>query len=125
MNLSASVSRGIALSVILLMTMGGKGFALSDWLDVYDFYDAPGSGALDAASDADIRNASPISSTAPRGGFGPPIGSFNIHNSVSSLVQPHPALQFKDRWQLDFASAVHHPHHQQHHRRQWGRSIED
>ena len=118
------MSRGIALSVILLMTMGGTGFALPDW-DIYDFYDAPGSGSLDPTLGADIHNASPISSMTPHGGFGPPTAFFQIHKGVSSAVQSHPALQFKDRWLFDFASAARHPRRQQHHRRQWVRSLED
>jgi hypothetical protein len=115
------MGRNIALSVIFLM-IGGTGFALPDWVDIYDFYRIPSSGALDLATDTGIHNASHMFSTMPNGGFGPPTAPFQIHNRLFSAVQPHPALQFKDRWLFDYSSGSHHPHRQQHHRRQWVRS---
>jgi hypothetical protein len=90
----------IALSVIFLM-IGGTGFALPDWVNIYDFYRIPSSGSLDpataTAADTDIHNASHMFSTVPKGGFGPPTASFQIQNRLFSVVQPNPALQFKDR----------------------------
>src|SRR5690348_9916514 len=112
-NASALVGRNIALSVVILMTMGGTAFALPDWVD---FYGTPSSGSLDASAGADIHDASHFFSSVPNGGFGPPTGSFQLRFSV---VQPHPTLQFKDRWLFDYVSGPHHPHRQQHHRRLW------
>ena len=34
------------LSVIFLMLVGGTGFALPDWINIYDFYGSPSSGYL-------------------------------------------------------------------------------
>jgi hypothetical protein len=41
------MGRNTALSVIFLIMMGGTGFALPDWVNIYDFYGAPSSGSLD------------------------------------------------------------------------------
>jgi hypothetical protein len=117
------MGRNIALSVIFLM-IGGTGFALPDWVNIYDFYGIPSSGSFDPATDPDIHNASHMFSTMPKGGFGPPTASFQIQNRLFSVVQPHPALQFKDRWLFDYSSGSHHSHRQQHHRRQLARSVE-
>jgi hypothetical protein len=104
------------------MIMGGAGFALPDWIGIYDLYGSPSSGALATTADADIHNASRWFGAMPNGGFGPPTTSFQIQNGHVSVVEPRPALQFKDRWLFDYASGAHHPHHQQHHRRLWVRS---
>jgi hypothetical protein len=116
------MGRNIALSVFFLMIMGGKGFAFADRFDIYDFYGTPSSGSLGTTTDDDIHNASRLFGAMPSGGFGPPTASFAIENGHFSIVQPHPALQFKDRWLFDYASGSHHPHRQQHHRRLWLRS---
>lgn len=116
----AQMGRNTALSVIFLIMMGGTGFALPDWVNIYDFYGAPSSGSLDATTGADIHNVSGAFSTMPKGGFGPPVTSFEIHNRVFSVVQPHPTLQFKDRWLFDYVSGSH--HQQRHHRRRWAPS---
>ena len=108
------MGRNIALSVIILMTMGG--FALSASAD---FYSTPSSGSLDISADADIHNASHFSGALPNGGFGPPTSSFQPENVRFSVVQPHPASQFKDRWLFDYASGPHHPHRPHHHRQLW------
>jgi hypothetical protein len=118
------MGRSIVLSVTFLMMLGGTGSALSGSMDIYDFYDAPGSGALAATTGTDIQNASPMFRVAPKGGFGPPTASFQF-NGHFSVVQPHPAVQFKDHWLFDYASGSHHPRHQQHRRRPWLRSVED
>jgi hypothetical protein len=117
------MGRNIALSVIFLM-IGGTGLALPDWVNIYDFYGSPSSGSLGPTTDTDIHNANHKLSTMPLGGFGPPTASFQIQNRLFSVVQPHPALQFKDRWLFDYSSGSHHPHHPQHHRRQWVHSVE-
>jgi hypothetical protein len=121
------MGRNIALSVIFLM-IGGTGFALPDWVNIYDFYRIPSSGSLDpataTAADTDIHNASHMFSAVPKGGFGPPTASFQIQKRPFSVVQPNPALQFKDRWLFDYSSGSHRPHRQQHHRRQWVRGVE-
>lgn len=116
------MGRNTALSVVVLVMVGGTGFALPDWINIYDFYGAPSSGALGATADADIHNVSGTFSTMPKGGFGPPATAFKIQSRVYSVVQPHPALRFNDRWLFDYASGSHHPH--QHHRRRWARSPE-
>lgn len=113
------MGRNIALSVIILMTMGGTGFALPDWTD---FYGAPSSGFLDVGTEADIHNASHLFDAMPNGGFGPPTASFQIQSVGFSVVQPQPTLQFKDRWLFDYALGPHHRHRQQHQRRLWARS---
>jgi hypothetical protein len=123
------MGRNIALSVIFLM-IGGTGFALPDWVNIYDFYGVPSSGSLDpatdtaTAADTDTHSASHVFSTVPEGGFGPPTASFQIQKRLFSVVQPNSALQFKDRWLFDYSSGSHPPHRQQHHRRQWARSVE-
>lgn len=113
------MGRNIALSVIILMTIGGTGFALPDCIDCYG---TPSSGSLDVSAGADIENASHFFGVVPSGGFGPPTASFQLQNVRFSVVQPHPSLQFKDRWLFDYASRPHHAHRQQHHRRLWVRS---
>jgi hypothetical protein len=119
------MGRTILLSVTFLMILGGTSFALSESASIDDFYGTPSSGALAATSGTDIHNASTIFQVAPKGGFGPPTASFQIQNGHFSVVQPHPALQFKDRFLFDYASGSHHARHQQHHRRPWVRSVED
>jgi hypothetical protein len=62
------MGRNFILSVIFLMLFGGTGLALPDWINFYDFYGSPSSGSLaPSAADTDI----------------------------SSVNQPHRALQFK------------------------------
>jgi hypothetical protein len=119
------MGRIILLSVSLLLTLGGTSFALPESMSIDGLYDMPSSGALAATIDTDIHDASPMFRVVPNGGFGPPTASFQIQNGHFSAVQPHPALQFKDRWLFDYASGSHHPHHQQHHRRPWVRSVAD
>jgi hypothetical protein len=119
------VGRIILLSVSLLLVLRGTSVALPESVNIYGLYDTPSSGALAATTNSDIRDASPMFRIAPNGGFGPPTASFQIQNDHFSVVQPHPALQFKDRWLFDYASGSHHPHHQQHHKRPWVRSVED
>lgn len=121
---SALMGRSIALSVIFLMTVGGTGFALPDWVNIYDLYSTSSSGSLGFATDPDIHSASTMFSAMPNDGFGPPTASFQIQNGLFSVVQPHPALQFRDRWLFDYPSGSHRPHRQQHHGRQWARSVE-
>jgi len=76
------------LSVIFLMLVGGTGFALPDWINIYDFYGSPSSGSFaPAAADIDINNASRVFRPMPDGGFGPSTASF--------FHQPHSALQFR------------------------------
>lgn len=114
------MSRNVALSLTFLMIIGGVGFALPERGDTSNFHGAPStpsSGSLGPAADTDIRNASPMFSAMPKGGFGPPTASFQIQNRHLSVVQPHRALQFKERWLFDYASDPHRPHHQQHRRR--------
>jgi hypothetical protein len=89
--------RNVVLLVIFLLLIGGTDFAGADRV-IYDFYDAPSSGSLGLMTDTGIHNASPFVSAMPAGGFGPPTVSFQIQNGLSSAVQAHPALQFKDRW---------------------------
>jgi hypothetical protein len=119
------MGRIILLSVTYLLMLGGTSFALPESVNIYGFYDAPSSGALAAATDADIHNASPIFRVVPKGGFGPPTASFQVQNGRFPVVEPQPALQFRDRWLFDYASGSHRPHHQQHRRRPWVRSVED
>jgi hypothetical protein len=84
------------LSVIFLMLVGGTGFALPDWINIYDFYGSPSSGSLGpSAADTDISNASRVFRPMPDGGFGPSTTSFQNRDSFSSVNQPHTALQFK------------------------------
>jgi hypothetical protein len=116
--------RNVVLPVIFLILIGGTDFAGADRVNLYDFYDAPSSGSLGLVTDTGIHNASRFVSAMPAGGFGPPTVSFQIQNGVSSAVQAHPALQFKDRWLFDYSSGSHQLHHQQHHRRRWVRSVE-
>ena len=123
-NHRALMGRNIALPVIFLMIIGGTGFALPDWVNIYDFYGTPSSGSLGPTTNTDIHNDSHMFSTMPLGGFGPPATSFQIQDGLFSVVQPHPVLQFKDRWLFDYSPGSHHPHRQQHHRRRWVRSVE-
>lgn len=116
------MGRNTALSVLFLIVMGGTGFALPDWVDAYDFYGAPSSGSLGATADAAIHNVSGPFGTIPKGGFGPPAAAFKDQNGVFSVDQPHPALQFNDRWLFDYASGSHHPH--PHHKRRSAHSPE-
>jgi hypothetical protein len=75
------MGRYFTLSVIFLMLVGGTGFALPDWINIYDFYGSPSSGSLGpSAADTNIRNATT---------------SFQNRDSSSSVNQPHNALQFK------------------------------
>ncbi len=110
------MGRNIALSLIILLTKGATGFAVPAWTD---FYGTPSSGSLDVNTDADIHNASHFFDAVPNGGFGPPTSSFQPENVHFSVVQPLPALQFRERWLFDYASGSHHPHRQQHHRQLW------
>jgi hypothetical protein len=111
----ALVGRSIVLSVFL-MIVGGTGFALPDWIDVYDFYGTPSSGSLGPTTEADVHAG--MFSPMPNGGFGPPTASFQMQNVGLPVVQPHPALGFKNRWLFDYAGS-HHLHRQHHHRRRW------
>ena len=115
----------ILLSVASLLILGGTGFAGPESASTDDFYGTPSSGALAATSDTDVHDVSPMFRIVPKGGFGPPIVSFKNQNGHFSVVEPHPALQFKERWLFDYASGSHHPRHQQHHRRPWVRSVKD
>jgi hypothetical protein len=119
------MGRIILLSVASLLILRGTGFARPESAGTDDFYGTPSSGALAATTDADVRDVSPMFRVMPNGGFGPPTASFKNQNGHFSVVEPHPALQFKDRWLFDYALGSHHPRHQQHHRRPWARSVED
>jgi len=112
------MGRTIVLSVIFLMLIGGRGFALPDWVNIDNFYSTPSSGSLGPTTDTEIHNATGFSSM-PNGGFEPPTASFQIQNGIFSVAQPRPTLQFKDRWLFDYASGWRRPHRQQHHRRRW------
>jgi hypothetical protein len=83
------------LSVIFLMLVGGTGFALPDWINIYDFYGSPSSGSLAASAHTDMSNDSRVFSPMPEGGFGPSTISFQNRDSASWVGQPHTVLQFK------------------------------
>jgi hypothetical protein len=83
------------LSVIFLMLVGGTGFALPDWINIYDFYGSPSSGSLAASAHTDMSNASGVFRSMPDGGFGPSTISFQNRDSASWVGQPHTVLQFK------------------------------
>ena len=119
------MGRIILLSVASLLILGGTSFALPESASIDGFYGTPSSGALAAPTDTDVHDASPMFRVVPNGGFGPPTNSFKNPNGRFSVVQPHPALQFKDRWLFDYASGSHHARHQQHHRRPWVSSVQD
>jgi hypothetical protein len=119
------MSRTILLSAASLLVFGETSLALPGLVSIDDFYGTPSSGALAASTNTEVRDANPMFRVAPNGGFGPPTSSFKNQNGYFSVVQPHPALQFKDRWLFDYASGSHHPHHQQHHKRPRVRSVED
>jgi hypothetical protein len=90
------MGRCFTLSVIFLMLVGGTGFALPDWINIYDFCGSPSSGSLGpSAADTNISNASRVFTPMPDRGFGPPTISFQNRDSYSSVNQPHNALQFK------------------------------
>jgi|SRR5690349_10781257 hypothetical protein len=109
------MGRIILLSAASVLIFGGTSFALPESASIDNFYGTPSSGAL--AATTDVHDASPMFRVDPNSGFGPPTASFQIQNGHFSVIQPHPALQFKDRWLFDYASGAHHPRHQQHHRR--------
>ena len=125
------MDRIIMLSATFLMMLGGTSSALPESVNIYDFYDAPSSGALAATTGTDIHNANPMFRVVPKGGFGPSTASFQIQNGRFSASKPRSTLQFKERWLFDYASGSHRPrhqhhqHHQQHHRRSWARSVDD
>lgn len=108
------MGRYFTLSVIFLMLVGGTGFALPDWINIYDFYGSPSSGSLGPnAADTNISNASRVFTPMPDRGFGPATTSFQNRDSFSSVSQTHATLQLKDRWLFDFLPGGHprHPHH--------------
>ena len=83
------------LSVIFLMLVGGTGFALPDWISIYDFYGSPSAGSLAASAHTDMSNDSRVFSPMPEGGFGPSTISFQNRDSASWAGQPHTVSQFK------------------------------
>jgi len=119
------MGRIILLSVASLLIFGGTSFARPESASIADFYGTPSSGVLAATTDTDVHDATPMLRVMPNGGFGPPTASFKNQNGHFSVVQPRPALHFKDRWLFDYASGSHHAHHQQHHRRPRARTAKD
>jgi hypothetical protein len=84
------------LSMIFLMLVGGTGFALPDWINIYDLYGSPSSGSLaPTAAGIDIGNGSRVFRPVPDGGFGSSTTSFQNRDSFSSVNQPHNTLQFR------------------------------
>jgi hypothetical protein len=83
------------LSVIFLL-IGGTGFALPDWINIYDFYGSPSSGSLaPSAAHTDMSNDSHLFRSMLDGEFGPSTISVQNRDSFSSVGQPHTALQFR------------------------------
>jgi hypothetical protein len=64
------MGRNFMLSVIFLMLAGGTGFALPDWIDIYNFYGNP------SAADTHV--------------FRP------LRDSFASVNQPHTVLQLRE-----------------------------
>jgi hypothetical protein len=84
------------LFLIVLILIGGTGFALPDWINIYDFCGSPSSGShAPSAADTDVSSASRVFRPMPDGGFGPSTTSFQNRDSFSTVNQPHTALQFK------------------------------
>jgi hypothetical protein len=80
------------LSVIFLMLIGGTGFALPDWINIYDFYGTASSHSLvPNAAHTDMSNGSGVFRPMPDGGLGPSPISFQNRDRLSSASQ----LQFK------------------------------
>jgi hypothetical protein len=80
------------LSVIFLMLVGGTGFALPDWISIYDFY---GGSLAPSAARTDMSNASRAFRPMLDGESGPSASSFQNRDSFSSMSQPHTASQFR------------------------------
>jgi hypothetical protein len=84
------------LSVIFLMLVGGTGFALPDWINIYDFYGSPSSDSLaPSAAHADMSNVSRVFRPMPDCELGPSTNAFQNRDSFASVGQPHTAFQFR------------------------------
>jgi hypothetical protein len=74
------------LSVIFLTLVGGSGFTVPNWINIYDLYS--GSLALTAA-DINISNASRVFRPIPDGEFGPSTTSFQSALQFKGVVLPN------------------------------------
>jgi hypothetical protein len=108
------VGRIIKLSLTVLLTIGGTGFALSNSPNDYAFSDIPSSGFLQSVpSNADIVSASLGFNRMPGGGFGPSTTTLEDSDDFDVVAEPRASLKFKERWLFDYGTT--HPHRPKNH----------